>query len=69
MGMPIPTTCEKCGAPISKGSTFRLRMDERLPQDWKTTAKWRTDEFRRYYCAYCAAEVKKAVRRYEMGDE
>lgn len=65
MGMPIPTTCDRCGAQLPPDH-MRLRVDARVPRPQNTT-RWVTGEFRRYYCPACAEDAKRAVRRFEGG--
>ena len=65
MGSPIPTRCDRCGAPLLPGAYKRVRAD-RHSGTCRPGKQWLTDEFRRYYCTACAEEVKKAIRRCEM---
>ena len=53
--------CDKCGTAIDRGGREKLAM-------LRETGKgiFSTDGFSRYYCAGCAEEAKKAIRRWEM---
>lgn len=53
--------CDKCGQPFKGRPRRKMSMMKEI-----CVGRFSVDGFSRYYCAACADEAEKALRRWEM---
>ena len=65
MSRHMPTKCDRCGSQLLLGEFRRFRFD--IGCHGEKAVKWKTDEFRRYYCPECTRKAKAALIAFEKG--